>query len=97
MTSPCGRFFEEVGRFSEHPVADLSQYLVHHDSGHKAIDVSREVALSTATMSEMELSVPGPIKIVDHALSRVAYQGVIAGIEVTDEMTPSYNAEEAEP
>ncbi|MFC7008691.1 cupredoxin domain-containing protein [Halalkalicoccus salilacus] len=44
------------------------------------------MALGTATIREMELPVPGPIKIVNHALSRVTRRGTIAVIAVTGEM-----------
>lgn len=53
------------------------------------------VAPGTATVGEMELPVPGPIKIVDHALSRAVRRGTIAVIEVEGEENPEiYEAEE---
>lgn len=41
------------------------------------------VAPGTATAGEMDLVVPGPIKLVDHALSRVLRRGLLAVIDVT--------------
>lgn len=55
------------------------------------------VAPGTATIGEMELLVPGLIKIVDHALSRVTRRGAITVIEVTGEDDSEiYSAEEEE-
>ena len=33
-------------------------------------------------VAEMELEVPGPVKLVDHALSRVARKGMLGVLEV---------------
>ncbi|WP_440772787.1 copper-containing nitrite reductase [Natronorubrum sp. DTA28] len=46
------------------------------------------VAPGTVTAGEMELHVPGPIKIVDHALSRVTQRGMIGVIDVQGEPNP---------
>jgi nitrite reductase (NO-forming) len=46
------------------------------------------VAPGTATVGDMELHVPGPIKIVDHALSRAARRGALAVIDVEGEPNP---------
>ncbi|MEY7848221.1 copper-containing nitrite reductase [Natrarchaeobius sp. A-rgal3] len=46
------------------------------------------VAPGTVVAGEMELPVPGPIKIVDHALSRVARKGMMAVIDVEGEANP---------
>ncbi|MFC6717818.1 copper-containing nitrite reductase [Natrialbaceae archaeon GCM10025810] len=43
------------------------------------------VAPGTVTAGEMEFPVPGPVKIVDHALSRVVHRGAIAEIDVDGE------------
>ena len=47
------------------------------------------VAPGTATVGEMDLRVPGPIKVVDHALSRAKARGALAVIDVTGEADPS--------
>ncbi|RQG95876.1 copper-containing nitrite reductase [Natrarchaeobius chitinivorans] len=46
------------------------------------------IAPGTVVAGEMELPVPGPIKIVDHALSRVARKGMLAVIDVEGEPNP---------
>ena len=46
------------------------------------------VAPGTATVGEMELPVPGPIKIVDHALSRAGRRGALAVVDVDGEPNP---------
>ncbi|WP_252699094.1 copper-containing nitrite reductase [Natronosalvus vescus] len=43
------------------------------------------VAPGTVAVGEMELHVPGPVKIVDHALSRVVHKGALAVIDVQGE------------
>ena len=43
------------------------------------------VAPGTAMMGEMDTPVPGPIKLVDHALSRVRAKGALAVIDVDGE------------
>ncbi|WP_276256102.1 copper-containing nitrite reductase [Halomontanus rarus] len=43
------------------------------------------VAPGTTTVGEMEFRVPGPVKIVDHALSRVVRRGALAVIDVQGE------------
>jgi nitrite reductase (NO-forming) len=49
----------------------------------------------TATVGDIELPVPGPIKIVDHALSRAARRGAIVVLEVEGEDNPEiYDAGE---
>ncbi|CAI48890.1 nitrite reductase, copper-containing [Natronomonas pharaonis DSM 2160] len=50
------------------------------------------VAPGTVAAWEMETPVPGPIKIVDHALSRVVRKGMMGVIEVEGELEPDiYN------
>lgn len=50
------------------------------------------VAPGTVTVGEMDLHVPGPVKIVDHALSRATARGALATIEVDGEPDPDvYN------
>lgn len=46
------------------------------------------VAPSTVTVGEMELLVPGPIKLVDHALSRVVRKDAMAVIDVEGDADP---------
>ncbi|RQG91588.1 nitrite reductase, copper-containing [Natrarchaeobius halalkaliphilus] len=46
------------------------------------------IAPGTVVAGEMELPVPGPIKIVDHALSRVVHRGALATIDVEGEPNP---------
>ncbi|MFD1563403.1 copper-containing nitrite reductase [Haloarchaeobius amylolyticus] len=46
------------------------------------------VAPGTTTAAEMEFPVPGPVKIVDHALTRAARRGALAGINVAGEENP---------
>ncbi|WP_049908977.1 copper-containing nitrite reductase [Halorubrum saccharovorum] len=46
------------------------------------------VAPGTATVGEMELPVPGPIKVVDHALSRAGRRGALAVVNVDGEPNP---------
>lgn len=42
----------------------------------------------TTAFGEMEMKVPGPIFLVDHALSRVVHKGLLATIEVDGEADP---------
>ncbi|MFC6717829.1 copper-containing nitrite reductase [Natrialbaceae archaeon GCM10025810] len=46
------------------------------------------VAPGTTTAGEMEFPVPGPVKIVDHALTRVTRKGMLGVIEVEGEADP---------
>ncbi|GAB3663585.1 copper-containing nitrite reductase [Halopiger thermotolerans] len=46
------------------------------------------VAPGTTTVGEMEFPVPGPVKIVDHALTRAGRRGALAVIDVTGEENP---------
>ncbi|QLD90865.1 nitrite reductase, copper-containing [Natronomonas salina] len=46
------------------------------------------VAPGTATMAEMELPVPGHVKVVDHALSRAGRRGALADIDVRGDAKP---------
>ncbi|MDG5818882.1 copper-containing nitrite reductase [Natronococcus sp. A-GB7] len=46
------------------------------------------VAPGTVVAGEMELPVPGPVKLVDHALSRVVRKGMIGVIDVEGEPNP---------
>lgn len=46
------------------------------------------VAPGTVTAGEMEFHVPGPVKIVDHALSRVVHKGMLGVIDVRGEADP---------
>ncbi|RQG96825.1 copper-containing nitrite reductase [Natrarchaeobius oligotrophus] len=46
------------------------------------------IAPGTVVAGEMELPVPGPIKIVDHALSRVVNKGALAVIDVQGDPNP---------
>lgn len=46
------------------------------------------VAPGSVVAGEMELPVPGPVKIVDHALSRVVRKGMLGVIEVEGEPNP---------
>ncbi|MBZ6496767.1 nitrite reductase, partial [Haloterrigena longa] len=45
------------------------------------------VAPGTTTAGEMEFPVPGPVKIVDHALTRATRRGALAVIDVDGEPT----------
>lgn len=47
------------------------------------------VAPGTSVAGEMELVVPGPIKLVDHALSRVVHNGALGVIEVSGDPDPA--------
>ncbi|OIB58975.1 nitrite reductase, copper-containing [Natrialba sp. SSL1] len=50
------------------------------------------VAPGTVTVGEMELKVPGPVKVVDHALSRAGRKGALAVIDVEGDDNPEiYN------
>ncbi|WP_049925040.1 copper-containing nitrite reductase [Halopiger goleimassiliensis] len=46
------------------------------------------VTPGTTTVGEMEFHVPGPVKIVDHALSRVVHKGALAVVDVQGEENP---------
>ncbi|THE64982.1 nitrite reductase, copper-containing [Salinadaptatus halalkaliphilus] len=46
------------------------------------------IAPGTVVAGEMELPVPGPIKLVDHALSRVLHKGMMGVIDVEGEPNP---------
>ncbi|RKD97129.1 copper-containing nitrite reductase [Halopiger aswanensis] len=46
------------------------------------------VAPGTTTVGEMEFPVPGPVKIVDHALTRAGRRGAMAVIDVEGEENP---------
>ncbi|OIB57956.1 copper-containing nitrite reductase [Natrialba sp. SSL1] len=46
------------------------------------------VAPGTSVAGEMEMVVPGPIKLVDHALSRVVHKGALGVIEVSGDPDP---------
>ncbi|QLG47652.1 copper-containing nitrite reductase [Natrinema halophilum] len=46
------------------------------------------VAPGTTTAGVMELPVPGPVKIVDHALSRVVHRGALGVVDVQGEPNP---------
>jgi len=46
------------------------------------------VAPGTATVGEMDLPVPGPIKVVDHALSRAGRRGALAVVDVEGDPNP---------
>ncbi|EMA31179.1 nitrite reductase [Halobiforma lacisalsi AJ5] len=46
------------------------------------------VAPGTTAAGEMEFPVPGPVKIVDHALSRVVHKGALGVIDVQGEENP---------
>lgn len=47
----------------------------------------------SATIATISPPVPGPIKLVDHALSRVARKGCLAAIDVQgDEDPATFNA-----
>ncbi|WP_265111548.1 copper-containing nitrite reductase [Halosolutus halophilus] len=46
------------------------------------------VAPGTTSAGEMEFPVPGPVKIVDHALSRVVHKGALAVVDVAGEENP---------
>ena len=52
------------------------------------------VAPGTTTVGEMEFVVPGPVKIVDHALSRAGRRGALAVIDVEGEANPDVYAED---
>ncbi|WP_265111564.1 copper-containing nitrite reductase [Halosolutus halophilus] len=52
------------------------------------------VAPGTTTAGEMEFPVPGPVKIVDHALSRVVHKGALAVVDVAGEENPDVYDEE---
>ncbi|EMA31174.1 nitrite reductase [Halobiforma lacisalsi AJ5] len=52
------------------------------------------VAPGTTTVGEMEFPVPGPVKIVDHALSRVVHKGALAVIDVEGEENPEVYEED---
>ncbi|AFO58315.1 copper-containing nitrite reductase [Natrinema sp. J7-2] len=52
------------------------------------------VAPGTTAAAEMEFPVPGPVKIVDHALTRAARRGALGVIDVSGEPTRDiYNAD----
>jgi len=42
----------------------------------------------SCTIATMSFAVPGPVKLVDHALSRVAWKGFMAVIEAEGEARP---------
>ncbi|WP_250142242.1 copper-containing nitrite reductase [Halosolutus amylolyticus] len=46
------------------------------------------IAPGTTAAGEMEFPVPGPVKIVDHALSRVVHKGALGVIDVQGEENP---------
>jgi nitrite reductase (NO-forming) len=46
------------------------------------------VAPGSVAAAEIDTPVPGPIKIVDHALSRVARKGFLGVIQVESEKEP---------
>jgi len=46
------------------------------------------VAPGTVTAAEIETPVPGPIKLVDHALTRVVRKGVLGVLDVQGEQKP---------
>ncbi|WP_254767846.1 copper-containing nitrite reductase [Salinilacihabitans rarus] len=52
------------------------------------------VAPGTTTVGEMEFPVPGPVKIVDHALSRVVRKGALAVVDVEGEENPEVYEED---
>ncbi len=52
------------------------------------------VAPGTTTAGEMEFPVPGPVKLVDHALTRATQKGTLAAINVTGEPTRDLYDEE---
>ncbi len=45
------------------------------------------VAPGTTAAAEMEFPVPGPVKIVDHALTRAARRGALGVVDVTGDPT----------
>ncbi|WP_436343571.1 copper-containing nitrite reductase [Natronorubrum sp. FCH18a] len=74
-----------------HPIGNVwSRY---YRDGDLLSDPARNVETSpvapgTVVAGEMELRVPGPIKLVDHALSRVTQKGMIGVIDVQGEPNP---------
>jgi nitrite reductase (NO-forming) len=46
------------------------------------------VSPSSVAAAEIDTPVPGPIKLVDHALSRVVHKGMLGVIEVEGEEEP---------
>ncbi|MCU4753227.1 copper-containing nitrite reductase [Halobacteria archaeon AArc-curdl1] len=89
------RVFQAVGgpNFTAawHPIGNVWSRL--YRDGDLLSDPARNVettpvAPGTVAAGEMELPVPGPIKIVDHALSRVVHKGALAVIDVQGEEDP---------
>ncbi|OVE84263.1 copper-containing nitrite reductase [Natronolimnobius baerhuensis] len=80
---------------SVHPIGNVFSRL--YRDGDLLSDPARNVettpvAPGTVTMAEMEMKVPGPVKIVDHALSRAGRKGALAVIDVDGEANPDiYN------
>lgn len=78
-----------------HPIGNVwSRWYDYGDLDSEPISHVEGAALpaGTAAVGEMETPVPGPIKLVDHALSRVVRKGLLAEVEVEGEENPDvYN------
>jgi nitrite reductase (NO-forming) len=73
---PIGNVWEEL-----YPEGSLSTEPQTHVQ-------TKPVAPGSCTVATMGFPVPGPVKLVDHALSRVARKGCMAVIEAEGEENP---------
>ncbi|QSX01129.1 copper-containing nitrite reductase [Haloterrigena alkaliphila] len=83
---------------SLHPIGNV--FSRYYRDGDLVSDPDRNVetapvAPGTTTVGEMEFPVPGPVKIVDHALTRAARRGALAVIDVQGEPTRDLYDEDA--
>ncbi|WP_058365816.1 copper-containing nitrite reductase [Haloparvum sedimenti] len=83
---------------SWHPIGNVWSRL--YRDGDVLSDPARNVettpvAPGTVTAAEMETPVPGPIKIVDHALSRAGRRGALGVVQVEGEENPDVYDEDA--
>ncbi len=78
-----------------HPIGNVwRQWYEYGDTGSDPVQNVEGAALPAGTtgIGEMEFPVPGPVKLVDHALSRTVRKGLLAEIEVEgEENTDVYN------
>jgi nitrite reductase (NO-forming) len=75
---------------SLHPIGNVwSRYYRDGDLlSEPALNIeTAPVAPGTTTAAEMEFPVPGPVKIVDHALTRAARRGTLGVVNVEGEPT----------
>lgn len=76
---------------SFHPIGNVWSEL--HPQGSLSTDPQTHIQTTpvspgSTTVATMEFPVPGPVKIVDHALSRVARKGCLAVVDVQGEERP---------